>query len=626
MSLSPEQQNIVAHDPKRHARVLAGPGTGKSFTSVAYLENLAAKQADLKVRYITFTRAATDEFVQKLGASDSLEASAVSPQTVHGFALSLLLRHQSNRIPYPLRIPDTWEVKNLIWPQISRMLKGKGFGDATPSTVGKLELEMSAGFASLDPSIILFSKLDPAMRNAYLGIWKEHRVILGYSLLGELPFQAAEVVREKDQSEIEIDLIIADEYQDLNKADISLLQNLSERGVAIMAIGDDDQSIYGWRMAAPDGIRNFLGEYGSALDYTLTDCRRCGDDALAIAQAVIETEPSRPQKKRLRNSSGKLTSAKYLRFKTDYEEAAGVAALVEKYLAKGIAPEKIVILARSSLGDWLKELKPHFDKIGVSLKAGSMVGEALEDKGLRMRLALAHLLCDRTDSLAWMTILDITPSVGPQLIDFVYSKCTGQTFGQTLLDLVEGSDDTKVSGKTQAWAAVQRALAAIEELAEKLQADEINYGEFVRDLPGDALGEEAKELFDLHIAENGAKSLSGFLSTFEPVGKDLASAKVSGVRMMSIAQSKGITVDVAIMIGVEDGIVPLPAGDPREELRLLYVGMTRAERATIMTWASIRRGMTARHGASNVGQQRSACTFLDHILRWEDGAKFIQTL
>jgi len=67
MTLTPEQLAFVNHDPSHHARVLAGPGTGKSYTSVAFLERLARERPELRARMLTFTRVATDEFAQKMG-------------------------------------------------------------------------------------------------------------------------------------------------------------------------------------------------------------------------------------------------------------------------------------------------------------------------------------------------------------------------------------------------------------------------------------------------------------------------------------------------------------------------------------------------------------------------------
>jgi len=110
MALSAEQEAFLLHPPTESGRLLAGPGTGKSFTSVAYLEKVSADNPGLRIGYITFTRAATAEFAMKLNDNGMTALNGEPPKTMHGFSLGLLLSHHSNRIPYPLRIPDSWEV------------------------------------------------------------------------------------------------------------------------------------------------------------------------------------------------------------------------------------------------------------------------------------------------------------------------------------------------------------------------------------------------------------------------------------------------------------------------------------------------------------------------------------
>ena len=86
---TPEQLAILGHDPTRHARVLAGPGTGKSTTMVALLGQLLEDDDSLRVRMLTFTRAATAELAEK---SATHAEQAVHPSTIHSFAISVLLR------------------------------------------------------------------------------------------------------------------------------------------------------------------------------------------------------------------------------------------------------------------------------------------------------------------------------------------------------------------------------------------------------------------------------------------------------------------------------------------------------------------------------------------------------
>lgn len=271
MALSVEQEAILKHPPTKSGRVLAGPGTGKTFTSVSYLVQLARDHKGLRVRYITFTRATTEEFADELRKKGIFKSPAGQPpKTMHAYSLRILMdpkNREISRIPYPLRIPDDWEQKQLIRPDISRLLRAKGYHKATPSKVGALEAEMSASFESLAGEKLPIAAKEPTLVKAYQDVWAEHRLRYGYTLLSELSFQAAVVLADKDAADPDVNLLIVDEYQDLNRAEQQVLQELHKRGVAILAIGDDDQSIYSWRNAAPDGIRNFITTFDTAYDY-----------------------------------------------------------------------------------------------------------------------------------------------------------------------------------------------------------------------------------------------------------------------------------------------------------------------------------------------------------------------
>lgn len=315
MALSAEQAAFLEHVPSQSARVLAGPGTGKSYTSTAYLERVTTDNPELRVGYVTFTRAATAEFARKLEDADLEALGGQSPKTMHGFSLGILLEHHSSRIPYPLRIPDSWETATIIRPDISWRLKAKGFAEAKPKIVMKLEAELAANFNTLEGAKLPLAADKPELTNAYRGIWERHRTDYGYTLLSELPYQAAGVLQDLDQASVGLDLVIVDEYQDLNAADQLVLERLAERGVAIIAIGDDDQSIYGWRNAAPDGIRVFSTVFNAPHEYPLTLSQRCGSPALDVANNLIELDPERPRKARLSASErAPHTDFHYLRF------------------------------------------------------------------------------------------------------------------------------------------------------------------------------------------------------------------------------------------------------------------------------------------------------------------------
>jgi DNA helicase-2/ATP-dependent DNA helicase PcrA len=101
-----------------------------------------------------------------------------------------------------------------------------------------------------------------------------------------------------------------------------------------------------------------------------------------------------------------------------------------------------------------------------------------------------------------------------------------------------------------------------------------------------------------------------YLSQIAPLGKDRALAESPGVRIMTMGGAKGLTVRAAIIVGLEEGIVPRPDMDLGEERRLLYVAMTRAKEFLYCTWARRRLGPTARAGAPRVRGRRNYTSFL----------------
>jgi DNA helicase-2/ATP-dependent DNA helicase PcrA len=436
MALSAEQESFLNHPPSKCGRLLAGPGTGKSFTSVAYLEKITNENPQLRVGYITFTRAATAEFAKKLNDSGLTALGGRPPKTMHGFSLSLLLSHHSTRIPYPLRIPDSWEVKFLIHPDVCRLLRAKGYNEATPTLATKLEAELASGFQSLSGAVLPLAASSPDLTNAYRGVWRQHRTQYGYTLLSELPYQAAGVLSDVDETELDLDLVIVDEFQDLNNADQQVLEKLAEKGIAVIAIGDDDQSIYSWRNAAPDGIRQFATTFSTDYDYPLTVSQRCGGDALKAANNLIEQDSLRPQKARLVPSDrAPQTQFKYLRFRNGHAEARGAAAIAAARIAAGVAPGDIGILVRSSLSTWASGLQPALTELGVVLGSTVDISTILADSGVRTALALGQLIANRGDSLAWRSLLQVTPGIGPSVVDYVYQSQTTGSFADRLIAL-----------------------------------------------------------------------------------------------------------------------------------------------------------------------------------------------
>src|SRR4051794_32485114 len=341
---TPEQQRILGHEPERHGRVLAGPGTGKSATVVDLVRRLLARDPKPRIRLLTFTRAATAELAAKVAAH---EAEVERPSTIHSFAIAALLRNPGSAdFPSPLRIADDWERAYIIEPELAYLT------GVTPGFVrDRLLLEMAAMWESLEEHP--HPDVEEHVRNRFLGAFEQHRRVMGYTLLAELPDLLRRALEAHGDLEgLDYEFLVVDEYQDLNACDLRVLRLLAARGVSIFGVGDDEQSIYGFRKAAPEGILRFPEDYPGAADYELTVSHRCGSEIIRWARFVIESDPQRAvDRQRLVAAEGAPDGeVAMLSFRGNVSETRGVADLVQSLIEKeGLAPSDILVMSR---GDW----------------------------------------------------------------------------------------------------------------------------------------------------------------------------------------------------------------------------------------------------------------------------------
>jgi DNA helicase II / ATP-dependent DNA helicase PcrA len=151
------------------------------------------------------------------------------PSTIHSFAISVLLANPGSAdSPTPLRIADDWEMRNIIEPQLARMV------GVTPTVVKrKLIPEMAANWESLEPDHR--PDIDEAVRNRFLGSWDQHQRVYGYTLLPELPDLLRRALETHDDLRgLDFDMLVVDEYQDLNACDLRVLRLLADNGTAVI--------------------------------------------------------------------------------------------------------------------------------------------------------------------------------------------------------------------------------------------------------------------------------------------------------------------------------------------------------------------------------------------------------
>src|SRR5262249_8861659 len=145
---------------------------------IAALNNVP-KDHPIRAKLLTFTRAATAELAHKLL---QIENPAIErPSTVHSFCISILLRNPgTGEFPMPFRMADDWETKEIVHSTLASRL-------GTPKArVRELLAKLAANWESLDPAEI--NSVEPAARARFLGGWREHREIYGYTLPAELPY------------------------------------------------------------------------------------------------------------------------------------------------------------------------------------------------------------------------------------------------------------------------------------------------------------------------------------------------------------------------------------------------------------------------------------------------------
>ncbi len=628
---TPEQRLILDHPPTQHARVLAGPGTGKSFTMVRLLQNLVRDSPRIRVRMLSFTRAATAELAQKFTET----SQTASTSTVHSFAISVLMQNPGvSGLPEPLRIADTWETDNIVKPTLAKRL------GVTLPVLKRLLIEMEANFQSLQEEHN--ETIPSALRLRFRGAWGEHRQVFGYTLLQELPFALLRALKQHDDlAGIDLDLLIVDEYQDLNACDLGMLHLVSQHsGCAVIGTGDDDQSIYSWRKAAPEGIRNLLCDYRPARDYSLSVTQRCGKRIIEWATQVISGDPDRPAgRPPLRPADDSPDGeVAMLRFQSNDQEAKGVAALVSGLIARqGLSPRDILVLMRSDHNQkFSKPIGTELKELSIPCSDSDQVKRLLDEDSVRRWLALFRLLENREDSLAWATLLHLTSGVGARFRDdYIYdaARKTGGTFGSVLLQRYAAGFGDGPRSAGQARTTVAAALRWVDEQELPENGAENGWGHWIIERTARGhfpqLPDEFRSLLveideSLEHAPTQHNSLGRYVGQIDPLGTDLRTSSDEGVRLMTMARSKGLTVRASIVVGLEENLMPWPNADRSEERRLLYVAMTRAKEYLYCTWTQYRQGVSAYAGHQGSGR-RSLCPFLEETdMEPCDGFTFVK--
>lgn len=590
--LPDDQQAVVTHVGS-HARLLAGPGTGKTFCLARRVEYLVSEEGvePEEIVALTFTRAAAAELRERVRERLELdEDDDEGPRitTLHSFALRQLLRNSElTPLPQPLRIADDYEERHIIQEEL------KGLVGTDLKGIKELFHQLSADWQTLDADQDQWEERFPNPH--FLGAWREHRTIYGYTLRAELVYQLKRALEQRGDFQLESPLphLLVDEYQDLNRCDLAVIRAFTERGAELYVAGDDDQSIYGFRYAYPEGIRRFDRDYRGSTSLVLKRCRRCAAPILDLAQFVAELDPRRIPKTIIPAGDEQAGLVRILGFDDQGAEAEGIAQLCQWLITtRGCPAKDILILMRLDTEQKLSDvMRAHLEYHGIPAQTVVDPLSPLDEPAGRELLCALRLLVNPEDHLAWRVWLEVRNNrIGKGILASVYEVARqGRLTYTAALQRIHGDP-------TQLPRLGRRLASAVDELLDILnqleEAVEAGWEEQVLAAAQMLISDDEKRESILSLLwtvrdETGADSLEKLLRVLQvSLGEKEQEAVENEVRLMTMHQAKGLTARAVIIAGAEDEFIPGRSdGTPLEddERRLLYVSLTRAQQFLFIT-------------------------------------------
>lgn len=596
-----------------HARLLAGPGTGKTKTLTRRVLSLILQHnADPdSILLLTFTRLAAAQLKDEIKkVLEPLGKTIPQVSTLHSFALRQILYNSSriDTLPRPIRIADDWEERYIIQEDLKKVLNLKEIGD-----VQKLINQLSTDWETLRIDEIGWEQQFP--NPAFLGAWRSHKDQYGETLRAELVYQLKKQLNQSRDFQLDKEYkhILIDEYQDLNACDLAIVNELAKRGAELFVAGDDDQSIYGFRFATPAGIRNFEQIYQNSKKLALEICFRCDKNILHSAEFVASLDPARLPKPTRPKDEAEDGEVLIIGFKDQDHEAEIIAKKIKSLIDADIKPDQITILLRNDRNSLLSKpiietLKKY--SVDVSLTTDS---ELENNKEYRTVLSIIRLLVDQNDCLAWRTLLQINKmnGLGDECIKSIwnYAQSKGIRFSMALQKIAEFPSELQKFGQKIAKFVTEINVAIVELKAIESPTEAINAT--VDKFMGEGEIKEQVKKYFVGILENQEKpDLENLIKIVSTSSEYIEQeTKENAVNILTMHQAKGLSFDVCFIVGAEDEYIPgRNTGDKEgDERRLLYVSMTRARHKLFISYCNKRTGQQ-RHSGSNSGTEKRTVT------------------
>jgi DNA helicase-2/ATP-dependent DNA helicase PcrA len=623
-SLNDAQREAVCAPPG-HYLVLAGAGSGKTRVlthRIGWLTQVE-RVPPWAVLAVTFTNKAAGEMRARLDSLIPGGTTGLTVGTFHGIAHRLLRRHfREAGLPEGFQILDADDQQRLV----KRVVAGLGLDEARfpPRQAtwqingwkdeGKRPDAIEHGNHPVTRTLVqIYTAYEEACRRAGLVDFAE-LLLRAHELWLKNP-----AVLEHYQQRWRHLLI--DEFQDTNALQYAWIRVLAGNVGKVFAVGDDDQSIYGWRGARVENMQQFLKDFPGARTIKLEQNYRSTATILKAANAVIARNGSRLGKQLWTAGEAGERIALYAAY-NEQDEARFVIERIREYIAEHGSAKDCAILYRSNAQSRNFEEQLSQRSIPYRVYGGLRFFERAEVKDA---LAYLRLTANRHDDAAFERAVNTPPrGIGDRTLDVLRrrARAEGSSLWEAALGELAGGRELAGRAKN----AVKGFLALIDQMARDFagaspQAGEggLNLAEQVdhaithtglrdhyeKDSRGN--GETRVENLDelINVAsrfamtpedvEAGLTELAAFLSHAAlEAGEGQGEAWDDCVQLMTLHSAKGLEFPLVFLVGMEEGLFPSQRSTEdesrlEEERRLAYVGITRARERLVVTHAESRR-------------------------------------
>ncbi|MFG0586302.1 DNA helicase II [Pseudomonas sp. zjy_9] len=611
-SLNDAQVQAVAA-PLGRQLVLAGAGSGKTRVLVHRIAFLiqAMGASPHSILSVTFTNKAAAEMRQRIEDMLGHSPAGMWVGTFHGLAHRLLRAHwQEAGLAENFQILDSDDQQRLI----KRVIRDLGLDEQR--------------WPAKQAQWFINGQKDEGLRPAHIqaggdlflatmrGIYEAYEAACartGVIDFAELLLRALDLWRDKpgllEHYQRRFRHILVDEFQDTNAVQYAWLRFLAKGGDSLMVVGDDDQSIYGWRGAKIENIQQFSSDFPDTQLIRLEQNYRSTAGILKAANALIANNNGRLGKELWTDGSDGEPLALYAAF-NEHDEARYVVESIEDALRKdGLKRSEIAILYRSNAQSRVLEEALLREKIPYRIYGGQRFFERAEIKNA---MAYLRLLDGRGNDAALERIINVPArGIGEKSIETIreYARAHDVHMWQAIRLML---DNKALPGR--ASSALSGFIELIEGLAEKVlamplhqmtqvvieQSGLLAYHEAEKGEKGQARVENLEELVSAartfeNDEDDELTPLQAFLTHASlEAGDTQAAENEDSIQLMTLHSAKGLEFPLVFLVGMEEGLFPhkMSLEEPgrlEEERRLAYVGITRAMQKLVISYAETRR-------------------------------------